>query len=47
MVEAAARLAHDVAKLEFDFFKMGNAPRAAGGFKGAEQTIGMRNWVDQ
>jgi hypothetical protein len=43
----AARLADNVAKHEVDGLNVGVDPRAAGRFKGVEQTIGMRDLVEQ
>ncbi len=42
----AARLANSVTERKGDWFNVGFDPRAAGGLKGAEQTIGDLAWVD-
>src|SRR5205807_447777 len=43
----AARLADNVAKHEVDHLNVGLDPRAAVRLEGVEQTIGMRDWVEQ
>ena len=46
-IQGTACLADNVAKPEVDRLNVGVDPRAAGWLKGVEQTIGMRDWVEQ